>query len=178
MKRLLVTAILMLLAAPLWAAQHLRLDLAGVGATDGPTPGFAVGADFQIDPEWFLTLRGSRLAEDDAASNSFAAGLEYGLADGEFVPYLGARVGGRWATEDVEECSTTHAQAAWSSQPQPPPPSCHSGSVESSGLLYQAALGADWLPKGSRFGATVEAAWTDAAGEAGVEFLVGVSFRP
>ena len=173
MRKLLTTlaiqVILVVAAAPLWAAQHLRLDLAGVGATDGPSPGVAVGFDVQIDPEWFWGIRASRLDDGDATATGFLAGLEYGFPNqaGTFAPYLGYRVGGRWSAEDVEVCT------GWKH------PRCSVQEVQSDGFLYQAAAGFDFTPKGTVFGATAEVAFSDSTdADSAVEFVVGVTVRP
>jgi len=176
----------MLAVAPAWADNAIRFDIAALGATDGPSAGFAIGADVALAEYWAWTLRASRFEEDGDRAHSFVAGLEYGLSEGKFVPYLAGRVGGRWATEDAEVCTLTPGilpvgiyQSAGGDPHPDPAVSCSLAEVDTSAFLYQYALGIDWLPPNTRFGATAEAAFTDAtAGESGVEFLVGFSFRP
>ena len=173
MKRAVVGIVLALVAGMAWAGP-VRVDLATIVATEGPTgPGFSVGADVPFGGDWAYSLRAARIADDDAQATSLTAGLEYALAYGQLVPYLGARVGARWAEEDVTICATPPKKShAWKA----PAPVCSDEEEESDGLLYQAALGIDFKSKGA-FGVTAEAAYSAGEGE-GVEFLIGLTIRP
>lgn len=155
------------------AAGPVRLDLAALAVTDGPAgPGLSLGADIPFG-DWAYGLRAAHISDNDAEATSLTLGLEYGFGYGKVVPYLGARAGARWTSEDVTICVQPPKKLfAWKA----PAPVCSDEEEEENGLLYQGVFGVDVNPRGL-FGATAEVAVNGGEGE-GVEFLVGVTIRP
>lgn len=166
MKKIAVGLLLVMGSAAAWAAGPVRLDVAALAAVDGPAgPGIAVGADIPFG-DWAYGVRAAHISDNDAEATSLTLGLEYGLGYSKVVPYLGARVGARWASETEEVCIPRKKKA----------PICSDVEEDTNGLLYQGVFGIDVNPRGL-FGATAEVAVNGGEGE-GVEFLVGVSIRP